>query len=127
MSIAIMTDSNSGITQAQAKELGITVVPMPFYINEDVYYEDITMTQEEFYLAHGTRHRAALGITEETDAIALVVSEETGAISYAYKGKMYHNVSEAKLTEFLKRKLLEQKTLQQHEKEKEEVHDHDPL
>ena len=49
MSVAVITDSNSGITQAQAKELGITVVPMPFYINEDVYYEDITMTQEEFY------------------------------------------------------------------------------
>ena len=87
----------------------------------------LPLTQEEFYLAHGTRHRAALGITEETDAIALVVSEETGAISYAYKGKMCHNVSEAKLTEFLKRKLLEQKTLKKSDKEKEEVHDHDPL
>ena len=49
MSTAVITDSNSGITQAQAKELGITVVPMPFYINDKVYYEDITMTQEEFY------------------------------------------------------------------------------
>ena len=49
MSVAIITDSNSGITQSQAKELGIMVVPMPFYINEEVYYEDITMTQEEFY------------------------------------------------------------------------------
>ena len=49
MSVAIITDSNSGITQSQAKELGISVVPMPFYINEEVYYEDITMSQEEFY------------------------------------------------------------------------------
>ncbi|MBR6228398.1 MAG: DegV family protein [Eubacterium sp.] len=49
MSVAIITDSNSGITQSQAKELGICVVPMPFYINEEVYYEDITMTQEEFF------------------------------------------------------------------------------
>ena len=87
----------------------------------------LPLTQEEFYLAHGTRHRAALGITEETDAIALVVSEETRAISYAYKGKMHHDVSEAELTDFLKRKLLEQKTLQQPEKEKEEGHDHDAL
>jgi DegV family protein with EDD domain len=47
--IAIVTDSNSGITQAQAKELGITVIPMPFFIDEVEYYEDITLTQEEFY------------------------------------------------------------------------------
>ena len=46
---AIVTDSNSGITQAQAKELGIFVLPMPFYINEELFYEDISLTQEEFY------------------------------------------------------------------------------
>lgn len=48
--IAIVTDSNSGITQAQAKELGIYVLPMPFMINNETYYEDITLTQEEFYV-----------------------------------------------------------------------------
>jgi DegV family protein with EDD domain len=47
--IAIVTDSNSGITQAQGKEMGIYVLPMPFYINEKLYFEDITLTQEEFY------------------------------------------------------------------------------
>ena len=47
--IAIVTDSNSGITQAQAKEIGISVLPMPFMIGEETYYEDITLTQEEFY------------------------------------------------------------------------------
>lgn len=47
--LAIVTDSNSGITQAQAQELGIYVVPMPFYINDELYYEDITLSQEEFY------------------------------------------------------------------------------
>ena len=47
--IAIVTDSNSGITQAQAKELGIRVLPMPFYINGELFFEDITLTQEEFY------------------------------------------------------------------------------
>lgn len=53
--IAIVTDSNSGITQAQAKKLGIYVLPMPFMINNETYYEDITLTQEEFYrrLAEG--------------------------------------------------------------------------
>ena len=47
--IAIVTDSNSGITQMEAEKLGIRVVPMPFYINGELYYEDITLTQEEFY------------------------------------------------------------------------------
>ncbi len=47
--VAIMTDSNSGITQAQAKDLGVFVVPMPFYIDGQLYYEDIDLTQEQFY------------------------------------------------------------------------------
>ena len=47
--IAIVTDSNSGITQAQGKELGVFVLPMPFYINDELFLEDITLTQEEFY------------------------------------------------------------------------------
>ena len=47
--IAVVTDSNSGITQNEAKELGIQVIPMPFYINGELYYEDITLSQEEFY------------------------------------------------------------------------------
>ena len=47
--IAVITDSNSGITQAQAKELSVFVIPMPFMINEETYFEDINLTQEEFY------------------------------------------------------------------------------
>ena len=47
--IAIVTDSNSGITQAQAKELGIFVLPMPFFISGELFFEDISLSQEEFY------------------------------------------------------------------------------
>ena len=47
--IAVVTDSNSGITQAQAKELGIYVLAMPFMVDDVTYYEDITLSQEEFY------------------------------------------------------------------------------
>lgn len=49
MSVAIVTDSNSGITQDQAKALGISVLPMPFTINGDTFYEDINLTQDQFY------------------------------------------------------------------------------
>lgn len=47
--VAIVTDSNSGITQSQGKEYGVYVLPMPFYIDGELYYEDINLTQEEFY------------------------------------------------------------------------------
>ncbi|NOY75793.1 MAG: TIGR00159 family protein [Kiritimatiellaeota bacterium] len=49
----------------------------------------------------GTRHRAAIGITEETDAIAVVVSEETGAISLACRGKLKKNVGPDKIARYL--------------------------
>ena len=48
--VAIVTDSNSGITQSEAKEYGVTVMPMPFFINDQTYYEDIDLTQEDFNL-----------------------------------------------------------------------------
>lgn len=47
--VAIVTDSNSGITQKQGKELGIFVLPMPFFIDGKMFLEDITLTQEQFY------------------------------------------------------------------------------
>lgn len=47
--IAIMTDSNSGITQSESKELGVKVLPMPFLIDGATYFEDINFSQEEFY------------------------------------------------------------------------------
>ncbi|MDD3277501.1 MAG: DegV family protein [Lachnospiraceae bacterium] len=47
--VAIVTDSNSGITQSEGKKLGIYVLPMPFFIEEELHYEDIDFTQEKFY------------------------------------------------------------------------------
>ena len=47
--IAVVTDSNSGITQKESKELGVFVLPMPFMIDEMEFFEDINLTQEEFY------------------------------------------------------------------------------
>lgn len=47
--IAIVTDSNSGITQAEAKQLGIYVMPMPFFVNEKLCYEEVDLSLEQFY------------------------------------------------------------------------------
>ncbi|WP_294378572.1 DegV family protein [uncultured Clostridium sp.] len=47
--IAILTDTNSGMTKEQAESLGVTIVPMPFYINGELYYEGITLNADEFY------------------------------------------------------------------------------
>ncbi|MGN0165814.1 MAG: DegV family protein [Lachnospiraceae bacterium] len=49
MSVAIVTDSNSGISQKDANATGINVIPMPFYINNELFFEDITISQKEFY------------------------------------------------------------------------------
>lgn len=47
--IAILTDSNSGITQEQARELELFVLPMPFYISGKMFFEGINLSQEDFY------------------------------------------------------------------------------
>lgn len=48
-SVAIVTDSNSGISQAEGKELGIYVIPMPFLVDGKLYFEDVDMNKEQFY------------------------------------------------------------------------------
>lgn len=47
--IAVVTDSNSGISQKQAEALGVWVVPMPFSINDETFYEDISLSAQQFY------------------------------------------------------------------------------
>lgn len=110
--VAVMTDSNCGITQQEAKELGIFVIPMPFTIDGKEYFEDINLTQEEFYIhlmngAEVFTSQPAVGdvtkffnnILEEYDEIvhipmssglsgscqtAMMIAEEK-----EYKGKVY--------------------------------------
>ena len=47
--IAIMTDSNSGMTPEEAKALGVHMIPMPFYIDDELFFEGVSLSQEEFY------------------------------------------------------------------------------
>ncbi|MDD3119392.1 MAG: diadenylate cyclase CdaA [Victivallales bacterium] len=61
---------------------------------------------EEYVSALGTRHRAALGITEETDAVALVISEETGTISIACRGRLKRDIPADRLVRYLSTLLM---------------------
>ncbi len=64
----------------------------------------LPLTQNPRYRSiFGMRHKAAIGVTEESDAIAITISEETGEISIAFKGVLYQNVDKAELKETLVR------------------------
>lgn len=73
--IRIVTDSNSGITQKEAEKLGISVIPMPFLIDGEEYFEDINLTQEQFYqhlrgdAAVSTSQPSVASVTELWDAL----------------------------------------------------------
>ena len=49
MKVAILTDSSCGMTQAEAKAMGVYMLPMPFYINDEIFYEEVDLSQDEFY------------------------------------------------------------------------------
>ena len=61
----------------------------------------LPLTKKDLNSKYGTRHRAAVGLSEESDAIVVVVSEETGSISYAKNGVLYHDISDGELRDVL--------------------------
>ena len=73
--VAVVSDSNSGIAQQEAKELGVYILAMPFFINNETFYEDVDLTQEEFYnrLKEGceisTSMPSIAGVTELWDEL----------------------------------------------------------
>ena len=62
--VAIVTDSNSGISQAEGKELGIYVIPMPFLVDGKLYFEDVDMNKEQFY--HFLENDADLSTSQQS-------------------------------------------------------------
>jgi len=67
--------------------------------------------QQDIRKTFGSRHRAALGIAEESDAVVLVVSEETGALSLAYDSKLYYDLSADEILDRLHLLLSEQRMI----------------
>ena len=66
--------------------------------------------KDQFNKTLGTRHRAAIGITEETDAVVIVISEQTGAISIAYNGKLRRGLSEDRFSRIITSMLTRKRT-----------------
>ena len=73
--VAVITDSNSGITQNEAKELGIHVIPMPFFINEEILFEDIDLGQDGFY--QKLKEDTAVSTSQPSPGAILDLWEET--------------------------------------------------
>ena len=71
MKPAIVTDSNSGITQAQARELGIFVLPMPVIIDGTVYHEDVDLTAHQFFQALDRRQTVTTSQPAPDDVTSL--------------------------------------------------------
>lgn len=102
-------------------EVNSLLVQSLFYPNSPLHDGAVIIRENKIAAAHailplsmdtttrniGTRHRAAIGVTEETDAIAVIVSEETGLISAAFHGILTRDLSEADLLIYLKEKLTE--------------------
>lgn len=98
--IAIVTDSNSGITQAEGKELGVYVMPMPFYINEQLYLEDITLSQDQFYqmINEGADiHTASPAMSDFTDLWDKLLQEYDEIIDIPMSSGLSSTCSEAQL------------------------------
>lgn len=70
MKVAIVSDSNSGITQKEAEKLNIKIIPMPFTIEGEEYFEDINLTQEKFY----EKLSGDVSVSTSQPAIGLVMS-----------------------------------------------------
>ena len=65
--VIVVTDSNSGITAEEAKSLGVVVIPMPFYIDGQMLYEAVDLTQEQFYskLKEGVEIKTSMPLVGE--------------------------------------------------------------
>lgn len=69
--IGVVTDSHGGISQKEAKELGVKVLPMPFYFGDDCFYEGVSITREEFFKRLGTGEKVSTSQPSPDDVMQL--------------------------------------------------------
>jgi diadenylate cyclase len=121
----IVMERETGLQEYTEKGVTIDAVPTPellqniFFPNSPLHDGAVVLRGERVIAASvmlplsenelpgelGTRHRAGLGITERTDAVALVVSEESGQIAIAAEGRLYARLDEARMRGLLERLL----------------------
>ena len=84
MKTAIVTDSNCAISQEKAKKYGVYVLPMPFYVDDELYFEDRTMTHDEFYIRQQAGSKIYTSQPSPADVTALwdAVLEENDELLY---------------------------------------------
>ena len=82
--VAILTDTNSGITQAEADEIGVHLLAMPFYINGELFYEGVTLSQREFYQRLQANDEVSTSMPSPGDTMAAwdKLLAETEAVVY---------------------------------------------
>ena len=93
---AVATDSNSGITQEQGKELGIFVLPMPFFIKGKLHFEDIDLTQEQFTALTNLCRLAVVTAVYDSpftgqSVTQVVILTLGGSHQVPMRGKMYYD------------------------------------
>lgn len=139
--VVIVTDSNSGILQSEAKEKGIVVLPMPFYFGEQMFYEEIDLSQEQFYqrLREGEEVRTSMPLVgdvtecwerllQEYDEVVhipmssgLSSSCETAyMLSQEYDGKV-QVVNNQRISVTMRQSVLDAKALADHGKNASEI------
>ena len=108
--VAVVTDSNSGITQVQANELGVFVLPMPVLINGNEYFEGVTISQEQFFeclnddAEVSTSQPAPGEILQLWDKVLIFGPKECGALNTADDlAKLGNTISYEVLTSITKR------------------------
>ena len=128
--VIVVTDSNSGITQSEAKELGVVVMPMPFYINGQMFYEDIDLTQEQFYqkLKEGGEIKTSMPLVGDYDEIVYIPMssglssscETAYMLSQDYDGKV-QVVNNQRISVTMRQSVLDAKMLAEQGKGAEEI------
>ena len=101
--VGIITDSNSGIKPDQAKDMGISVVPMPFIIGEETYYEEISLSRKEFFQRMEEGQKIVTS-QEAIDSVTKISGDDFSKIQGRFNTRL--SLSSSSVDEVIKRRIL---------------------